>query len=405
MQGVIRLTSSQTPQSPIANQGSGLVSRMRRMVAVVPMTKSGGDAPRILIAVDALYPGGTERQIVELIKGLRHTGRFRVVLSILDRGGGFEREACELSEAVLPVRRRVRYDVTTVLALTRQARAAGVRMIHAFGWRSALVGLVAARLCRVPIISGSIRDTLMGLSRRERVRRWSAVRSDAIVANSHAALDAYALGGLAHAHVINNGVDLRRFQDVVAEPQTSPTICMVANFSPLKDHATAIRALPAIARAIPEGKLVLVGGNVGGLNQAKQLVAELGLANVVRFAPRTTNPEPIIAGSQVGLLTSVRGESCSNAILEYMALSKPVVATACSGNAELLQDGQNGFLVPPNSPGAVADRVIELLRHPERAHAMGAAGRQRVQEQYSLPRMVAEHEALYDRWLSASKAH
>ncbi|HUI26147.1 MAG TPA: glycosyltransferase family 4 protein, partial [Candidatus Kryptonia bacterium] len=146
---------------------------------------------------------------------------------------------------------------------------------------------------------------------------------------------------------------------------------------------------------------VLVGNDAGRLRRARQLVAELSLHDSVRFVHDTAKPEPIVAGSQVGILTSVRGESCSNAILEYMALGKPVVVTACPGNAGLVQDGASGFLVPPESPEAVADRVIELLRHPCRAREMGQVGRRLVCEQYSLPRMVAEHESLYDRILAA----
>jgi glycosyltransferase involved in cell wall biosynthesis len=356
-----------------------------------------------LIVADSLSVGGTERQVLELIKGLRQSGRFRVVLAVLDPGGGFESEAIALCEAVLPVRRRSLYGLTPVLSLLRHAYTSQVQLIHAFGRRSAFAGLVAARVCHIPIVDGSVRDTPLALSRRVRASRWSAVHSDASVANSHAGLDAYGLSGHAQAHVIANGVDLRRFEGVVPEVAATPTVCMVANFSRYKDHASAVRALPAIRRAIPQSRLMLVGQNVGRLSQAKQLIAELGLLDVVQFAPRTIQPQSIIAGSHVCLLTSMRGESCSNAILEYMALGKPVVATACAGNAELIEDGTTGFLVPPDSPEAVADRVIYLLRHPERALAMGAAGRRRIHEHYSLPRMVAQYESLYDQLLDTSR--
>ena len=121
--------------------------------------KRAGEAPRILIAADGLSTGGTERQIVELVKGLKRSGRFRVVLAVLDHGGLLQREACEQCDVALPVRRTARYDVTPVLSLIRHGRALGVRAIHAFGWRSGLAGLIAARVCRVPIINGSVRDT------------------------------------------------------------------------------------------------------------------------------------------------------------------------------------------------------------------------------------------------------
>lgn len=357
----------------------------------------------ILLAVDHLSIGGTERQIVELVRGLKRSGRFAVVLALLDHGGELEPEAVQESAGVLRLSRKARFDCTPALFLTWRARRSRVRLIHAVGWMSALAALPAARWLGVPIINGSIRAAPGTLRLHDQISRWSALRSDWIVANSPGSLQAYGLSGHPRAQVIANGVDFTRFDAVTPEAVDDPSVCMVANFRPIKDHATVIRALQEIRRAVPRARLVLVGKDLGTLAESRQLAHDLGLGDAVRFITDTVRPEQVIAASQVCVLTSP-SESLSNAVLEYMALGKPVVATTtCGDTAKLIRDSAAGVLVPPGSPHDLAVRVIELLRDPERARRMGQTGRRRVQE-LTVPRMVAQYEALYDRLLASSRS-
>jgi glycosyltransferase involved in cell wall biosynthesis len=266
---------------------------------------------------------------------------------------------------------------------------------------SGLVGLVAGRCLRLPIVNASIRSAPPALHVRDRVGRWCARHSDAIVANAQAGLHAFGLADHARARVIANGIDLARFDHIVARDDGDASICMVANFNHHKHHATAIRAVPHIRHAVPRARLVLVGHDAGTLAAARRLVDQLGVGDAVQIVTDSVRPEPFIAGSAVCVLSS-RDEALSNAVMEYMALGKPVVASACAGNATLVRDGETGFLVPPGSPEALAARVIDVLRDPQRARRMGAEGRRRIEATYSLRRMVAEYEALYDQVLAAS---
>jgi glycosyltransferase involved in cell wall biosynthesis len=83
-----------------------------------------------------------------------------------------------------------------------------------------------------------------------------------------------------------------------------------------------------------------------------------------------------------------------------MSAAKPVVATECAGNADLVVHGENGFLVPFGDPRAMAERVSELLGDRALARSMGLAGKRRVEERFTLDHKVRAHEALYDRLLS-----
>jgi glycosyltransferase involved in cell wall biosynthesis len=355
---------------------------------------------RVLLVVDWMGAGGMERQIVELLKGLRRDGAFQVALAVLDSGGVLESEAGALAEVLLPVRRRSRFDLLTPLVgLTQHIRLARPGLVHTFGWMSGLVGLLAGRAARVGVINGGIRSALPRLGKREQIIRVCAGASDAIVANSHAGLRAFGMVGHRRARVIHNGIDMTRFAHLNPQISGDPVLGMVANFSQYKDHATAIRALPLIRGTVPGARLVLVGRDAGTLDEARRTVAEYGLEQAVTIHTSITRPEPLVAAWQVGVLTSPQGEGISNALLEYMALGKPVVATDCGGNPEVVRHGETGYLVPDGSPEALADRVVTLLKDKQLAHTMGAAGRKHVAKAFSFDRMVAEYQTLYDELL------
>jgi glycosyltransferase involved in cell wall biosynthesis len=94
---------------------------------------------------------------------------------------------------------------------------------------------------------------------------------------------------------------------------------------------------------------------------------------------------------------SSRAEGFSNAILEYMAASLPVVATDVGGAREAILDGETGYVVPPRQPEAMAARLIEILRRPDLARSLGESGRRRVESEFSCAAQLERTLALFDR--------
>jgi glycosyltransferase involved in cell wall biosynthesis len=84
-----------------------------------------------------------------------------------------------------------------------------------------------------------------------------------------------------------------------------------------------------------------------------------------------------------------------NVILEAMACGKPAVATDVGGCAELVLEGQTGFLVPPRDEAALAERILRILRDAGLRRRFGAAARQRVEREFSIAAMVQRNESLY----------
>jgi glycosyltransferase involved in cell wall biosynthesis len=356
--------------------------------------------PGILILVGKMGAGGKERQIIGLLKGLRQYKRFRTSLAVFNQGGDRESEAIGWADSFLPIRRKWNFDlVTPIFALLKHIRSQDIKLIHTFGstpWD--VTGVLVARILNLPVILGGIRSAPSALKLHHKIRLLSARFADIVVANSSAGLAAYGLTGYPRGRVIHNGIDISRFKGIFAEDKHKSILCMVANFSNNKDHDCVIRAIPIIRKVFPEVSLTLVGRDAGTLKQARFLVKELNISHAVRFITDTNTPEPYIMGSQVCILTTYT-EGLSNAILEYMAFSKPVVATEGSGSNELIIPGKTGFLVSISSPDEVAEKVIKLLSSPETAVIMGMAGRQRVIEKFSIESMVSAYEELYESLL------
>jgi glycosyltransferase involved in cell wall biosynthesis len=97
------------------------------------------------------------------------------------------------------------------------------------------------------------------------------------------------------------------------------------------------------------------------------------------------------------------GEGISNTILEAMATGLPVVATRVGGNAELVQAGRTGMLVPAADVQAMAQALVEMAGNSQAAVRMGQAGRAEVERRFSLQAMVGAYQGLYDRQLAGGR--
>src|SRR4029077_3033915 len=138
--------------------------------------------------------------------------------------------------------------------------------------------------------------------------------------------------------------------------------------------------------------------------QLQRLVNDLGITENVGFLDELDEVFSLLKLSDVFCLLSL-SEGFSNALLEAMASRLPCVATNVGGNPEAIEDGRNGFLVPPKDPESAAQRIIWLLRNPELAARMGCAARKTVEERFTSEIMIGELVCLYDHVLRASRSY
>ncbi len=211
---------------------------------------------------------------------------------------------------------------------------------------------------------------------------------------------------------IYNGVDISRFQPAGAtrvplagSPFNAPGLFVagtVGRMQPVKAQTLlaeafieALRRAPALAARL---RLVMIGD--GPLRaQAQAMLDQAGLAHLAWLPGERRDVPDVMRHLDCFVLPSL-AEGISNTILEAMASGLPVVATAVGGNGDLVQQGVTGELVPSADPAALAAALAALADAPDRAAAWGRAGRQRVEQVFSLDAMVAAYRALYDDMLA-----
>lgn len=192
--------------------------------------------------------------------------------------------------------------------------------------------------------------------------------------------------------VVRNGIDVDRF---AADPQpVAGRILMVGRLAPPKRQDLAVRAVARVRAAVPEAELWLVGDGPGR-DELERTVAEVGAGSFVRLlGNREDVPRLLAEAACVVLASDYEGTPLS--VLEAMAAGVPVVASHVGGVGEAVLDGETGLLVPPDDEDALAAAIAEALGSPDRARALGEAGRARARAGFSLRRMVGELADLYE---------
>jgi len=304
---------------------------------------------------------------------------------------------------VFPLKLEPRRHRANAAGLARLIGDTGVELVNSQSSRDrgALTWLGLTRRLEVPLV----------LTRRQMPRtfwleNWLASRvATRVVAVSRAVGDELVRRGTPppKLRIIHNGVvteridrpvssgDVDRWKERISWDPTRRTIGIVSR---LKDQAVVLQALPEVTIPV---RLVLAG--VEPEKQLLPLAMNVPARHAVSFVPFTPDILPLYQLLELVLLPT-RMEGLSQALLEAMALGKPVIGSAASGNLDLIADGQDGLLVAPMDPRAWARAIEDLLQHPERAAQLGAAARRTARETFSLDRTIAGTRSLYQEILS-----
>ncbi len=212
--------------------------------------------------------------------------------------------------------------------------------------------------------------------------------------------------------IIPNGVDLQRFasnstqkglRDSLELKENQKVVGIVAMLRPEKAHDVFLKAAAEVLARCPATRFVVVGEGPEK-SRLEALAAALKISESVHFLGARNDIPEILSFLDVAVLSSQPVvETLSNAVLEYMAAGKPVVATKVGSLSEQVDEGKTGFLVPAGDWQALAERVTELLQNPDLAAKMGEAGRKKVEKDYSVERMVDKTEALLERLVANGK--
>jgi glycosyltransferase involved in cell wall biosynthesis len=361
-------------------------------------------APHVLLVLDQ-FPqtlGGGERIVLRLATLLPAYG-YRVSIltfSAHPESAGLKSPPCPMY--LLPLQRT--YDLTAVRAafeLRRFLRQQRVQIVQTFFESSDIwAGFVAKAMSGTRLI-WSRRD--MGILRTGKHRvayRLMAGLPDAVFAVSEQVrrhcIEVDRIDP-ARVQTIYNGLDLADWGRTIAPPKAAGEflIATVGNIRRVKGHDVFLRAAAMVVAEFPGARFSIAGEVLeeDDFAELQALVGELQLGERIHFAGGVTNLREHLSGADVFVLPS-RSEGFSNAIVEAMAASLPVVATDVGGNAEAVTE----------DPAALAAVIVRLLIDPVLAGRMGEVGKGMVAERFTTDAMMRRITGVYDRLLGGRAA-
>ena len=342
-------------------------------------------------------PGGTERQMIELVRRL-DPSRWAVHLACFHaRGSWFHRVAGAVrSVAAFPVVSFRRPDTVRHLrAFARWCRDLDIAIVHTTELYSNIFGLPGAALAAVPVRIGSRRGMNHDKSRAQvALQRAAYSCAHVVVANSSAAAARLAAEHVP-AHkiaVIPNGLDLTPFRPH-AHGRPPRKIAVASNLRTGKGHDALIDAAVEVLRRQPDATFQLIGDGP----ERQRLVARVRARQVSAALTFSGHREDIaaqLADADIFALPSL-SEAFPNAVLEAMAAGLPIVASDVGGIPEAVAHDRTGLLVRPGDPAALAHQLLRVMTEPGLAARLGRAARTAAETRYSFERMVAAFDACY----------
>lgn len=341
-------------------------------------------------------PGGAEQMVLDLCRWLGRDGhRVRVVTC---RPGWLETRLREAGVETHLIPQTRRFDIGTlraVLALDH-GRPADVFHVHEL---PAMLGMAPAAFARRLPMVGTVhgRENIAARGRRRLICRLAARCCRQVVAVSRFMQRFLADDvGVASRRMtmIYNGIDIERYarptgvaalRAALGIASGAPVIGTVGSLYPVKGQIYLLQAMARIAAEVPAA-VCLIAGRGELRERLEGEAAALGVADRVKFLGYRTDVPDLLGVLDVFALPSL-SEGLPLSLLEAQAAGKPVVASQVGGSPEVVEEGDNGFLVPPRRAELLADGITRLLCDRPLARAMGERGRDRVRRVFSLDAM------------------
>ena len=373
---------------------------------------------RILLLTDAFQGlGGSERNITQLLVGI-DKDKFEICIACFG-SGKLSEFMKEQGFSIVDLKKAGIYTLSglrNLAFLKKIVNENKISLIVTYHESSDFYGLALSIICNIPVISsrrdmgfktklhhriaykfvGRFFDAVIAVSeavKKEVIKRhWFPEEKIFTVYNAINAVD------YGNAH---DGIALKRKLGIQSE---SFVVGMVANIRKIKGYLYFLDAARIILRYNRNVQFVMIGYDAiksdFTTERLERYGKEIGISENLHFLGGKLEIPDLISIFDVAVLASL-SEGFSNVILEYMASSKPVVATGVGGNPEIVVHGQTGLLVPPADSVALADAILSIWEDKEAASRFGIAGRKRVEERFSLGVMLRNYENLFEQVINS----
>lgn len=312
------------------------------------------------------------------------------------------------------------HDISAIGQLKRLLREWRPDIVHTHQSKAGIIGRLAARQARIPgIIHGVHILPFVHVGTVQRLMYLAAERlaarpTQAFIDVSQAMRDicvAHHIGSPGQHHIVHSGFDLKRFSQArwPDEPHLllgttpgapkPPVVLMLAALEPRKRHVEFIEAFAQVVERIPNVRLLLAGEGPAR-SSVEAAIARSPVANSIRLIGYHSEPERLISLADVCVLTSMR-EGLPRVVMQYLAGSRPCVASHLPGIEEVVRHGVNGIVTPAEDVSAAAAAITDLLgNEPYRARLADGARRTDLSS-WGLDAMCERVEMVYRSILGA----
>lgn len=343
--------------------------------------------------------GGPEKQIVEHLKLMNKKTATGIAISFVENEteNEFIRKANEAGIKTIEIFTRNPLDVNATRTLVRKLRENRINLLCTHGYKSCVLGLIAARLTSIKCLAFSRGYTTENLKVKfyEWLERQTLKKMDGVVSVSGGQEKKLNSLGVypKKSWVVHNAVNLPESTGSLSEqkakklysdfqiPYGSRFAVAAGRFSPEKGHRFLINAAALVKKEL--GNIYFIFCGDGECKEdLENLARQENVLDICRF-PGFRQDIPDIFRQMEFLVLPSLTEGLPNVVLEAFSLSKAVIATDVGGVSELVKDNNNGFLIPPKNPVQMAEKIIQLMLSDTIRVEMGKNGFNRVKAEFS----------------------
>jgi len=363
---------------------------------------------KILHIVEDLKIGGLEKVLASIVLSL-DKNRYDIQVWCLSAGGDVADELMEKGITVRILRKRSYYNPWQVLVLACLFRRESFQIIHTHGYFASTFGRLAAILANAPVIITHVHSTYYDYCKRNLlIERFLSYFTDRIICISQAVERFVTVNEgirnektcLIYNAVVSpdqllNGHLRKQMRASLGLDAEAIVIAVVASLTANKGHGILLTAFRDIFLSHPSVRLLIVGD--GPLReQIEASTRQLMIDQAVVFTGIRKDVFDLLQLSDIFVLPTQIREGLGVALIEAMAVGLPVIGTEIGGIPEVIEDGENGFLVSPGSSEQLAEVLKKLVNDQALRTVMGHRGRKIYEEKFTLPRMIRQIETLYD---------
>jgi len=372
---------------------------------------------KIAYVITRLELGGAQQHCLYLAE---HLDRSSWDVTLITGPGGILDEAAlkipclkviflsELRHEIAPAA-----DIHAVISLAKIFRKEKFTVVHTHSSKAGITGRIAAHLAGVPVVIHTIHGfPFHGYQPRLMrkaytfLERLAAKFTTILIAVTEKDVEKGLRAGVGTKNqyrIIFCGIELEKFKNISADrsmlieaagfDKNSPVVGMIACFKPQKSPLDFVLAADLVRQKIPSARFVAIGDGILRPDIEK-LIAERRLGGIIKLLGWRHDVPDLLSGMDVVVLTS-KWEGLPLVVLQALSAGKPVVATAVDGTAGIIENGVNGFLVVPGDAGAMAEKIVQLLKEPGLRMKIGNAGKNMIVPDFDIRQVLVRITELY----------